>query len=70
MMCPIDERPELTGDPTFAGIDPKQANAHTEQNAPTKLQRVRLLPLPWEGMQEWQPRIFELRQFFSAHLVC
>lgn len=60
MMCPIDERPELTGDPTFAGFDSKQADAHTEHYASAKLQRPRLLDLPREWVQQRQPRVFEL----------
>lgn len=61
MMCAIDQGPQLTGAPTFVRINSKQANAHAEDDASAKLQRLHLLHLPWEWSQQWQPRIFELR---------
>ncbi|HEX8938112.1 MAG TPA: hypothetical protein VF776_07570 [Sphingomicrobium sp.] len=70
MMCPIDEGPEFTGRPTFAGIGSEQANAHTEHYPSAKLQRLHLRHPPRKWIQQWQPRIFELRQFLSAYAAC
>ena len=53
MMGSIDERPELSGGSTFGAIGSKQANAHTEQNASAKLERLHLLDLPWKWLEQW-----------------
>ena len=67
MMRAIGQRPERTGGIGILRIAAQQPGADAEQDPPAQLEGLRLGFIPWEWLQQWQPRILKLRQGRAGH---
>jgi hypothetical protein len=63
MLRRIDERPELASGFGVLRLLTEEPRADAEQKATADLKACDLLDTPGKGLQQWQPAIFEPRQF-------
>ena len=67
MQGPVYEGPYFARRLGFALAGLEQPGTDSKQDAAPPLQPFSLPIVPWKGIEQWQPRILELRQLFPGY---